>query len=273
MPLLKPQEFDLPTDIPVYIGRQDFVVAYAAGKSILHLGCVDAAFSQKKFDEGLFLHARMNNVAKTCWGVDVDGAGLDWMRSQGWQHLYHLDIENLEAEAELLAQPFALLVLTEVLEHLNNPGRFLDALKPLFRSHTELLLTTPNSTSLGNLLANLHHREAVHPDHVCWYSYHTLESLFNKHGFKIKQAALYSQYDYTRPWIGKFLPKPARVILPEEPVIQPSQNALVSAGKTNRGLNLGGWLHANTQAAFYGCVLRKWPFFADGLIAIIQPAD
>jgi 2-polyprenyl-3-methyl-5-hydroxy-6-metoxy-1,4-benzoquinol methylase len=273
MPLTQPQVFDLPRQPPVYIGRQDFVVSYAAGKSILHLGCVDAGLSQQKYEAGLLLHSRLQEVAKTLWGVDVDAAGLEWMRAQGWQNLYRLDIERLDTEPAILAEPFDLLVLSEVLEHLNNPGQFLDAVRRLFRPQTELLLTTPNATSLTNIIANLHHQEAVHPEHNVWFSYHTLGTLLRKYGFQIRQIALYSQYDYTRPWVGRFLPAPARVKLPPVMMSKETNNKQEHPDGANRGPNILGWLRANSQAIFYAWVLKKWPFFSDGLIATVCLAE
>jgi hypothetical protein len=273
MPSIERQVFDLPRDTPVYIGRQDFVVAYVVGKSVLHLGCVDAGFSQQKSDAGLFLHARMQRVAKSVWGVDVDTAGLDWMRSQGWQNLYHLDIEELGTEPRILSEPFDILVLTEVIEHLNNPGRFLEAIRPLFRPQTELLITTPNSTSLSNILANLNHTEAVHPEHNYWFSYHALGSMLNKYGYQIRQIALYSQYDYTQPWVSRFLPAPAKIILPPYHPDQPSRIDPQNNSNHSRRYKVGGWLRANAQAVLYGLTLKHWPYFADGLIAIVCLVD
>jgi hypothetical protein len=268
-----PQVFELPKLTPVYIGRQDFVVAYAVDKSVLHLGCVDAGFSQQKYDSGLFLHARLQRVAKTLWGVDIDKAGLDWMQSQGWQNLFLLDIEHLESEPRILAETFDLFVLTEVMEHLNNPGRFLEALRPLFRPQTELLLTTPNATSLSNIISNLHHKEAVHPKHNFWFSYHTLCCILNNYGYKIKKVALYSQYDYTRTWIGRFLPAPARVHLPPDHPGQHPQVEQKNDISQHRRPKIAGWLQANTQAVLYALVLKQWPFFADGVIAVVCLAD
>lgn len=261
--------FDLPPKTPIYMGRQDFVVAYARGKSVLHLGCVDTGFSQEKFEAGLFLHARLHNVTKKLWGVDIDRAGLDWMRSQGWQNLYELDIEHLDAEPRIISEPFELLVLTEVIEHLDNPGRFLEALRPMFHAQTELLVTTPNATSLGNIITNLRHTETVHPDHNFWFSYHTLRGLLNKYGYQIRQVALYSQYDYTHPWLGKYLPTPAQVDLSIEPTMQTNHIRGENRHKKYHNPNLLGWIKANTQAMFYGFVLKRWPFFADGLIVIV----
>lgn len=273
MPLTESQVYNLPSHPAVYIGRQDFVVAYAVGKSILHLGCVDAGLCQQKFESGLLLHSRLHAVAKTLWGVDIDAAGLDWMRSQGWQNLYQLDIEHLDSEPDILGEPFDLLVLTEVLEHLNNPGRFLEALRPLFRPQTELLLTTPNATSLTNIIANLHHQEAVHPEHNYWFSYRTIGTMLAKYGYQIRHIALYSQYDYTRPWVGRILPPPAKVSSPPISTGQPMQIRPDDHEGAIRRTKIKGWLRANTQAVFYSWVLKHWPFFADGLIMIICLAE
>jgi hypothetical protein len=143
----------------------------------------------------------------------------------------------------------------------------------LFRPQTELLLTTPNATSLSNIIANLHHQESVHPEHNYWFSYHTLSSMLNKYGYQIKQVALYSQYDYTQPWVSRFLPGRSRVNLPPDRPGQPSRVEKKDNINGNRRPKIGGWLHANTQAVFYGLVLKQWPFFADGVIAVVCLAD
>ncbi len=265
--------FDLPRNTPVYIGYQDFVVAYARGKSVVHLGCADTGFSQEKFKAGLFLHARLQEVTKKLWGVDIDQVGLDWMRSQGWQNLFQLDIEHMEAEPRLISEPFELVLLTEVIEHLNNPGRFLEALRPMFHAQTELLISTPNATSLGNIISNFHNTETVNPDHNFWFSYHTLRSLLDKFGYQIKQVALYSQYDYTRPRLGKISPAPSKVNMSTQPPMQTHPISGKSGLKKIHMPNMGGWVKANAQALLYGYVLNKWPFFADGLIVVVGLKD
>ena len=125
-------KFILPEHIPVYIGRQDFVVEYATGKDVLHLGCVDEGLIEQKQQRGLWRHERIYRVANSLWGIDIDKKGIDRMRAQGYQNLFVADIENLNTVPEIFQQEFTLIVLTEVIEHLNNPGIFLRNLKPVF---------------------------------------------------------------------------------------------------------------------------------------------
>ncbi len=262
--------FKLPTRPQIYIGRQDFVIHYATHKRVLHLGCADQGLSQAKLERGEFLHERLNAVCTSLWGIDIDDEGINWMRSHGWQNIFTSDLEDLSAVHPFLTEPFDLILLTEVIEHLDSPGKFLTSIRPFFQSHTELLITTPNATSLSNLLQVFGGQEQVHPDHNYWFSLATLQNLLQKFDFQITHCALYSQYDFTRPLVGKYLPQPAKIVL-----AQPEANAQLTPKNSPRQPhkhNPLGWIKANMRALLYGLLLHKAPFFADGLIVIAKPS-
>lgn len=268
---LTPHQFRLPQSVSIYLGRQDFVVAHAAGKRVLHLGCVDQGLAEYKLAHGQYLHARLHAVCAELWGIDVDAEGIAWMKSQGWPNLYAGDIEDLAADSSFLpTQPFDLLVLSEVIEHLDNPGRFLQAIRPFFGPQTELLLTTPNAMRLDNILATLQGQEWVHPDHNSWYSYQTLHALLGKFGYIIRSVAVYTQTNYSRPLAGRLFKPPLQPVLPAA-ARPPAQAAAPTAGPRRR--NPLGWLRVNALALLQGLLLRRNPFFADGLILLIQPTD
>jgi hypothetical protein len=262
----------LPKHIPVYIGRQEFVVAYAKGKDVLHLGCVDEGMIEIKQRRGLWLHERLSQVANSLWGVDIDNVGLEQMRSQGYANLFAADIENLSAVPQVFQKNFDLLLLSEVLEHLDNPGRFLSNLKPLFGPETEMLVTVPNSTSLANLLENWRGVELVHPDHNYWFSLHTVQALFNKYSYNADCVGVYSHYDYRRSLTGHQWKKLKRLFGMSSTPSQLPAPALSPPVKQERTTpNLIGWIQAIFTTSLYRFVLSHHPFFADGLIFIVKP--
>jgi hypothetical protein len=266
-----PHIFDFPHYIPIYLGRQDFVVAYAAGKVVLHLGCVDQGMAEQKLRRGQYLHSRLQTVCAGLWGVDIDDPGISWMKAQGWQNLFSGNIEDLDKSSDLLSQKFDLLVLSEVIEHLDNPGRFLEAIRPFFQSHTELLITTPNAASLANLLSYLHGQETVHPDHNFWFSYHTLKNLLAKYSYRVVSTALYTQYNYSRPVLGRLFKPPLKPAIPQENRPTVDVSFPLHTDDKQRRRNPMGWLSANTKALTYGSLLRCNSFFADGLIMVVKP--
>ena len=264
--------FELPKDTPVYIGRQEFVIEYSVGKNVLHLGCVDVGLILNKQMKGLWLHERIHQVASSVWGVDMDVDGIQLMRSQGYAHLYQADIEQLESIPEIANQEFDLILLTEVLEHLDNPGNFLQSLKLLFKPNTELLVTVPNATSLGNIITNLNGRELVHPDHNYWYSWHTITTLFNKYGYATHCVGVYSQHDFRRSISGHLWNKIRR---PKDRPLTPPDRAKVQsiqqAEKRALAPNVTGWIKAVALTLSYRAMITRNPFFADGLIFIVKP--
>jgi SAM-dependent methyltransferase len=265
----------LPQNVPVIIGRQEFVVDYAAGKRVLHLGCVDEGLTEKKHQEGLLLHERLGRNTRELWGVDVDPEGLRWMQEHGYPHLYQADIENLASVPELKGQSFDLILLTEVMEHLDNPGRFLQGARDLFGPQTELLITVPNATSLANLMMNWQAKELVHPDHNYWFSLHTITALLGKFDYRVTFTAVYCQHDFRRSISRHFMRRlfGRRDPRPNTAAVQDQSNSFIDEiGPEDRGMpDVTGWLQAVRTTLAYRWFLNRNPFFADGLILIAKP--
>jgi SAM-dependent methyltransferase len=265
----------LPRNVPVFIGRQEFVVDYAAGKRVLHLGCVDEGLTEKKHQQGLLLHERLQRNTRELWGVDVDAEGLRWLQEYGYTHLYQADIEDLSSVPELKGQSFDLILLTEVMEHLDNPGRFLQEVRFLFGPDTELLITVPNATSLANLMMNWQSKELVHPDHNYWFSLHTISALLGKFNYRVTFTAVYSQHDFRRS-ISRHLFQRLSGRRSGEPANPAFQNEAHTnsgeAGVNKRGMpDVAGWLKVVRTTLVYRRFLSRNPFFADGLILIAKP--
>ena len=75
------------------------------------------------------------------------------------------------------------IVAGEFIEHIDEPLQFFRNLKRRFPGR-ELLVSTPNGTSLANVLLGLIRREAQHPDHVHVFSYKVLNTLCLRAGFE-----------------------------------------------------------------------------------------
>src|SRR5439155_18644754 len=81
----------------------------------------------------------------------------------------------------------------EIIEHLSNPGRFLENIKRvLTTSNATLLLTTVNAyCAYRYAYCVLTRRESVHPEHVYYFSKSTLTRLLTVHGYEIVEFAFY----------------------------------------------------------------------------------
>lgn len=185
--------------VKTVIGRMDFVIERCKGKKVLHLGCVDEGLTEERIKKEELLHTRLMSVAKDVWGVDNSAEGIKLLRTHGVDNLVIGNIEQIDQIEELNQQKFDIILCTEVLEHLNNPGLFLQGVKKLFSPDTVMIITVPNGLRLTGLGYTLRGYEFVHPDHNYWFSYKTLDTLLKKNGYQIDEMLVYSFFDYTIP--------------------------------------------------------------------------
>jgi hypothetical protein len=172
------------------VDRTTFVTSYIAGKSVVDLGFVDQSRMSSKRALGTWLHASVARVARSAVGIDSDPEGVELARELGYD-AHVADCGDRDALAELGLQPADVVVAGEIIEHLDQPGRFLEAVKVLAKDQGALLITTPNACSMTNFVSGLMRRELVNPDHVGWYSWHTLQTLLGRHGWALRDVRYY----------------------------------------------------------------------------------
>ena len=181
--------------VPMLRGRQDFVIEKCSGKRVLHLGCVDSGLLEKRFETHTLTHQKMSAVAAELWGVDIDEAGIKFLSERGFEHLYSGDVSTLEELPELQGQVFDIIVATEIVEHLQNPGLFLNSIKPfMVPGKTEFVISVPNAYRIETLLWLLRGVEYVHPDHNYWFSYLTITNLLRKNNYDIRELYVYASF-------------------------------------------------------------------------------
>jgi SAM-dependent methyltransferase len=159
-------------------------------RRVIDLGFVDEGQMDAKRGRGTWLHEVVADAAREAVGVDADDAGVALARALGFD-AYSADVEDREALEALELEPGEVVVAGELLEHLDGPGDFLEAVKALVAPGGLLVLTTPNAHSLTNALAAVAGRELVNPDHVAWLSWRTLETLLARHGWRLDRLAYY----------------------------------------------------------------------------------
>jgi len=176
------------------VQRMDVIRSECRGKRVLHLGCTNYPYTEDSIKKGMLLHSELQSIATDLWGIDSDQAGLDILASHGTRQLIRGDLEKLH---ELdITQEFDVILAGEMIEHLNNPGQFLQGVKRFMNGGSVLLLTTINAyCGMRFLWYGLRGRrgrvEFVHPDHVAYYSYSTLEVLVNRHGMQVEKFLFY----------------------------------------------------------------------------------
>ncbi len=183
--------------------REDFILRRCQGKSVIHFGFLDAPFMASKAARGELLHMRIKAVANVVYGFDVDGPSLaDYRHLTGdqanalWDVQTPLPLAARQALDAAAPQGFDLVIFSEVLEHLLNPGLAVSNLAQLCRRYRcRLLVTVPNAFSVVSFYNALNHIEAVHPDHYHYYSPYTLQKMLIDCGFEEVELWLYGSQD------------------------------------------------------------------------------
>ena len=78
-------------------------------------------------------------MAKGLHGIDIDRAGLQFLSQKGFQNLNYGDAEHLD---QGLGTDWDVVLVCELLEHLSNPGLFLECLKGLLNHGTIIIFSS-----------------------------------------------------------------------------------------------------------------------------------
>ena len=216
------------------VQRIPHVAELVRGKSVVHVGFVDAGYQEMQASAGTWLHAHLGRAATHLVGIDLDVEGVERATAEGYE-AYVADCRDPDAVDALGLEPADVVVAGEIIEHLDDPGSFLDGLHRLMRPGGELILTTPNASGLLNGFAAMAGAEINHPDHVILFSWRTLTNLMARHGWEVVATATFV----------------------------PAVKAAPGSGVRQKVLGLAGrfvlWLERT--------IGRLWaPFVADGLI-------
>ena len=99
------------------------------------------------------MHQKLSDAANEIWGVDIDASGISYLSNKGFNNLIVADISKLDEIEIIQKQSFDVVVASEVIEHLQNPGLFLNSARSLMiPEKTEFIVTVPNAFRIDNLI-------------------------------------------------------------------------------------------------------------------------
>lgn len=168
--------------VPRPVDRVGWIAERCRGRRVLDLGAYDET-ALAKVATPHWLHGRIAAVAASVLGVDSAPDLPPQGRVTGPRsRIVRGDATALDAP--LLADDrFDVVVASELIEHLPDTLAFLAQLRRLLPG-CELIASTPNATSLTNVLLALAGRESAHRDHLQVYSWKTLSALCREAGIE-----------------------------------------------------------------------------------------
>jgi 2-polyprenyl-3-methyl-5-hydroxy-6-metoxy-1,4-benzoquinol methylase len=117
------------------VERVDFALSLAKGKKVLDVGCTggdDTCLLQPEKT----MHARIAEVSKRCVGIDIREDGLRSMKASGYD-VFFADAERFD----LPEKDFDFVCLSDVIEHLSNPGICLKCCNNHLKPGGKILIT------------------------------------------------------------------------------------------------------------------------------------
>ena len=203
------------------VQRVDLIKRISTGKKVLHLGCTNWPYTKEAIDNSMLLHFDLAKIARELYGFDFDQEGLDILESHGTGNLYRADLEKLDEVP--LDETFDVIIAGEMIEHLNNPGKFLQGIQRFMNPETDLVITTINAYSALRFMIYVLRgkggvNEPVHPDHVCYFSYKTLNLIIERAGLYVRKFYFYDIGSGHRPfnrWFYNFFNDVSVKIFPQ----------------------------------------------------------
>jgi 2-polyprenyl-3-methyl-5-hydroxy-6-metoxy-1,4-benzoquinol methylase len=153
------------------------------GKDVLDIGVVEHFRASSAADTWLHQHVRA--AARTCLGMDILADEVKSLCDRGYQVVTH-DITSGPLDAQ-----FDVIVVGDVIEHLNNPSALFKNAAPMLRAGGRLVVSTPNPWYANAILKNLFEGAPFtdSADHVTWFDAGTLCELANRFGLQLDSYA------------------------------------------------------------------------------------
>ncbi len=145
------------------------------------------------------------------WGQNVDKDNPAWIHSdllRRAEKVYGLDIVFDDAQfppplyikgsAENFSLPEKVDVIFagDLIEHLSNPGLFLECAAKNLKENGRLILSTPNAFNLFVMAEKLVKPEpTVNREHTCYFNQKTLRELLSRYGFTIEEVSYVERID------------------------------------------------------------------------------
>jgi 2-polyprenyl-3-methyl-5-hydroxy-6-metoxy-1,4-benzoquinol methylase len=176
------------------VDRDQFLLSFVKGKSVLHLGAADSPFHKNKAEAGTLLHQKLQQAAGQLRGIDADGDAVRWLRD----HHDINDIVTADAATESSLGLYDVILCCDIIEHVSDPSALLRSCSQWMHQASCIVVTTINALSAKGARRAIFGREAVHPDHVSYFSYATLAQLLIRNGFRPVEYATFAYPTVTK---------------------------------------------------------------------------
>lgn len=155
--------------------KLDEFLIHCKGKKVLDVGCVGQARSYRKED---WIHGQIKAVAECIHGVDIDKIGVEELSGLGYDVFL---AQNLDPTMK-----YDVIIMSDVIEHVNDPVDFLRFYKPFLSQDGKMLITTPNANRVKDSLTILVSNEyGMNAEHTMWFCEKTFQETCRRSGLQL----------------------------------------------------------------------------------------
>ena len=165
--------------------KDKYIINLAKGKKVLHLGATDFPFTEWKAECGALLQQKLMHVSENVLGIDNSKDGIRILQKYNITNVICADIADFTGSLPDSYKSPDVIICGDILEHVIDIKGMMTEIIKCMGPDTELVISTVNACSAKIFFRALFGREAVHPDHVAYYSYTTAKHLVEKFGLKI----------------------------------------------------------------------------------------
>lgn len=183
----KLQQRDLRDGVAFSDHKISFVTTRCRGKNVLDLGCVQ--HNPRAYQSRYWLHKAIRAVSSSVIGMDLYEPGVTYLRDKGF------DVIVGDAQKFQLGCQFDVIVVGDLIEHLENLHGFFESCTSHLRTGGKLLISTPNPWYWRHIAkAAFFARVQDNPEHTLWLCPVTLRQLAARHGLTLVELVYGSRY-------------------------------------------------------------------------------
>ena len=178
------------------VDKKRAIVSYCEGKNVLDVGMGGHIDNSKKNEEYFqqdldqTLHGQISKVAKSLDGLDINELAIQ-AASSVYKGQYFIGDLTDETLYQTIGKQYDVIVLGDVIEHLDQHRPALMNLKQLLKPDGILIITTVNAYCIDAILKMAFRYESVHEEHTCYFSYITMQRLLTMNGYQIEGFQYY----------------------------------------------------------------------------------